>query len=170
LIHVSGNGTCRLITKASQLAPIIVDTLTMRVMKEGKVVSELPTAAHLNAMLYTEAFLRQFRPVDRVAKTPLYLDDFSIVRPGYHDGGEGKRLLYVGPEPRVAEPGETINRFLDVMDFASNADRTNTVAAALTVWSRKRACPGTANGVAKTPGGTAQRLRLLPWPCLLSAS
>jgi hypothetical protein len=137
LIHVSGNGTCRLITKASQLAPIIVDTLTMRVMKEGKVVSELPTAAHLNAMLYTEAFLRQFRPVDRVAKTPLYLDDFSIVRPGYHDGGEGKRLLYVGPEPRIAEPGETVNRFLDVMDFASNADRTNTVAAALTVLLRQ---------------------------------
>ncbi len=136
LIEVLANGTCRLITKASQLAPVIVDTLTMRVVKEGKVVSELPTAVHLNAMLHSEAFLRQFRPVDQVAKTPLYLDDFSIVQPGYHDGGEGKRLLYVGPEPRIADSTDTINRFLDVMDFASNADRTNTVAAALTVLLR----------------------------------
>ncbi len=31
---------------------------------------------------------------------------------------------------------ETINQFLDVMDFATNADRTNTVAAALTVLLR----------------------------------
>ncbi len=138
LIEVLANGTCRLITKASQLAPVIVDTLTMRVVKEGKVVSELPTAAHLNAMLHSEAFLRQFRPVDRVAKTPLYLEDFSIIQPGYHDGGEGKRLLYVGPEPRIADVTDTINRFLDVMDFASNADRTNTVAAALTVLLRHR--------------------------------
>jgi hypothetical protein len=137
LIQVAANGTCRLLTKASQLAPVIVDTLTMKVMKEGKVVSELPTAAHLCAMLHAEAFLRQFRPVDQVARTPLYLADFSILHPGYHDGGEGQRLLYVGPEPRIAETTETTSRFLDVMDFATNADRTNTVAAALTVLLRQ---------------------------------
>src|SRR5262249_39674761 len=71
-------------------------------------------------------------------KTPLYLDDFSLVQPGYHDGGEGKRLLYVGHEPQIAETTETITRFLDVMDFGSSADRTNTVAAALTVLLRHR--------------------------------
>jgi hypothetical protein len=136
LIHASASGTCRLITKATHLAPVIIDTLTMRVVKEGKVVNDLPAAAHLNAMLRSETFLQQFRPVDQVAKTPLYLDDFSIVQPGYHDGGEGKRLLYVGPEPRIADSTDTINRFLDVMDFDSNADRTNTVAAALTVLLR----------------------------------
>ena len=136
LIHVTANGKCRLLTKASQLAPVIVDTLTMCVLKEGKVVSELPTAAHLNAMLLSEAFLGQFRPVDQVAKTPLYFPDFSLVQPGYHDGGEGQRLLYVGPRPKIADSTETIRRFLDVMDFASPADRTNTVAAALTVLLR----------------------------------
>src|SRR4051794_20204039 len=49
LTRVSANGTSRLITKASQLAPVIVDTLTMKVIREGKVVSELPTVAHLHA-------------------------------------------------------------------------------------------------------------------------
>jgi hypothetical protein len=136
LIQVSANGTCRLITKAAQLAPVIVDTLTMKVVKEGKVVSELPTATHLNAMLRSEAFLRQFCPVDQVAKTPLYSADFALVAPGYHDGGEGQRLLYVGPEPRIADSTETISGFLKVMDFDSSADRTNTVAAALTVLLR----------------------------------
>jgi hypothetical protein len=136
LIQVSTSGTCRLITKAAQLAPVIVDTLTMKVTKEGKVVSELPTATHLNAMLHSEAFLKQFRPVDQVAKAPLYLADFALLPPGYHDGAEGQRLLYVGPEPRIADSTEAISRFLDVMDFASSADRTNTVAAALTVLLR----------------------------------
>lgn len=138
LIHVSPVNAQLRITKASQLAPVIVDTLSMKVMKEGKVVSELPQACHLNAMLRSEAFLKQFRPVDNVAKMPLYLDNFSYVQPGYHDGGNGQRLLYVGPAPRIANSIETINRFLDVMAFASNADRTNTVAAALTVLLRHR--------------------------------
>lgn len=136
LIHVRANGECRLIAKGSQLAPVIVDTLTMWVTKEGKLVTELPTASHLNAMLYSEAFLKQFRPVDQVAKTPLYLADLSIIQPGYHDGGEGNRMLYVGPKPKIADSIETIRRFLDVMDFASNSDCTNTVAAALTVLLR----------------------------------
>jgi hypothetical protein len=138
LIHVLANGDQRLITKASQLAPVIVDSFSMKVMKEGKVVSELPQAGHLNAMLLAEAFLSQFRPVDQVARTPLYLDDFTLLLPGYHDNGPRRRLLYVGPKPMIANSLETIYRFLGVMDFASNADRTNTVAAALTILLRHR--------------------------------
>lgn len=138
LILVSADGDTRLITKASQLAPVIVDTFTMKVMKEGKIVSELPQAGHLNAMLHAEAFLRQFRPVDQIARTALYLDDFTLVEPGHHDGGDKRRLLYLGLKPKIADSLETIDRFLGVMDFASNADRTNTVAAALTVLLRHR--------------------------------
>src|SRR5207247_1793279 len=78
LIQVSSNGDSRLITKAAQLAPVIVDRLTMKVTKEGKLVGELPSAAHLNAMLRSEAFLGEFRPVDQVAKNPIYLEDFSL--------------------------------------------------------------------------------------------
>jgi hypothetical protein len=133
LILVSANGSYCLITKASQLVPVIVDSMNMRVMREGKVVSELPTTFHLNAMLIAEAFLEQFRPLDHVSKTPLYLADFTILQPGYHDGGEGRRLLYVGPAPRIADSTTTIQQLLDVICFATNADRTNTVAAALTV-------------------------------------
>jgi hypothetical protein len=84
-------------------------------------------------MLGSEVFLKHFPPVDRVTRAPLYDDDFSVVPPGYHDGGEGRRLLYLGPTPRVGDRCETIKRFLDVMDFATPADRTNAVAAALTV-------------------------------------
>jgi hypothetical protein len=135
LIHVLASGDVRHITKGAQLAPIIVDTLILQVTKEGKVMGELPTAAHLNAMLSAETFLRQFRPLDQVAKNPLYLSDFSFALPGYQESDEGY-LLYIGPGPQVVESMETINRFLDVMDFATNADRTNAVAGALTVLLR----------------------------------
>ena len=69
--------------------------------------------------------------MDQVTKAPIYSNDFSIVQPGYHDGGEGKRILFLGSEPQVADSIDTIRRFLDVMDFASNADGTNAVATAL---------------------------------------
>ena len=136
LIAVIPNGTWRLIDRGPQLSPIIVDTIEMVVLREDKVQSELPTMAHLNAMLRTNAFLNEFPVVDRVSRFPQFAEDFTLVQPGYHDQGEGKRLLYVGPPPQVANSIETITRFLDVMDFESPADRTNALAAALTVQLR----------------------------------
>ncbi len=136
LIRVLPGGQTRLVRKGSDLAPILADRISMVVTKDGKVTSETPQAAHLNAMLRSEVFLSKFRPVDEVVRTPYYLDDYTLVRPGYHDGGAGKRILYVGPEPEIGEGLETIDAFLDVMEFATPADRTNSVAAALTVMLR----------------------------------
>jgi len=133
LVQVLVGGKTRLICKGSQLAPVIVDRVKMTVTKDGKTVTELPTAAHLNAMLLSEKFLSQFRSVDVVTTQPFYLKDFSLAQPGYSDGGPGWRILYLGPGCEIADGMEAIERFLDVMAFASNADRTNTVGAALTV-------------------------------------
>jgi hypothetical protein len=127
LIQVLPNGKTRLISKGSQLAPLIVDLIKMLVTKGGKVVSELPAANHLNAMLRSEKFLGQFPSVDVVTTRPYYLDDFTLVRPGYTDGGPGRRILHLGPEPQIADSTATIDLFLDEMFFASNADRTNAV-------------------------------------------
>lgn len=137
LLQVLPNGRPRLIAKGATLAPVIVDRVKMRVTKEGKLVSELPTSAHLGAMLRSEAFLTNFLPVDEVTTHPVYMDDFTLVQPGYNDGGPGNRIFYLGPPPVVAYSMEAITRFLDVMAFATNADRTNTVAAALTVPLRR---------------------------------
>jgi len=138
LVQVLPSGKTRLLTKAAELAPVIADRVRMVVTKEGKVVSELPRAEHLNAMLRSEKFLSRFRPVDQVVRTPFYSDDFTLVRPGYHDGGPGGRTVYAGPVPATSDSLDTINAFLDVMEFAGNADRTNTVGAALTVLLRHR--------------------------------
>jgi hypothetical protein len=138
LLQILPDSKVRLILKGADLAPVIVDRVKMRVAKEGKVVSELPTAAHLNAMLRSEASLGQFRPVDEVATQPFYFADFSLAKPGYNDNGPGQRVLYLGSDPEIADSTETIEVFLEVMDFASLADRTNTVAAALTLLLRHR--------------------------------
>jgi hypothetical protein len=138
LIQVLPGGQTRLILKAGELAPVIADRIAMVVTKVGKIISELPTAAHLGAMLRSELFLACFRAVDEVARAPFYLDDFSPVQAGYHDGGPGRRILYVGGPIEIGDSLETLTAFLDVMDFATNADRTNAVAAALTVLLRHR--------------------------------
>jgi hypothetical protein len=138
LVQILRDGRTRLITRALELAPIVADRIAMTVTKEGKLVSELPKAEHLNAMLRSERFLSRFRAVDEVARSPYYLDDFSPVQSGYHDGGPGRRILYVGPQVEIGDSLETLHSFLDVMDFASEADKTNTVGAALTVLLRHR--------------------------------
>ena len=138
LIQVLPDGKTRLITKGSELAPVLADRISMIVTKNGKVTSETPQATHLSAMLRSEVFLSCFRPVDEVARTPYYLDDFSLVQPGYHDGGPGKRILYVGPVPEISDSMATFTAFLDVMEFATNADRTNALAALLTTLLRHR--------------------------------
>lgn len=133
LIQLLSSAKHATISKGADLLPVIVDRVRVLVMKEGKVKGSRINAADLNAMLRSEAFLGQFIPVDRLTAVPLYLPDFTLTGPGFNDGGTGHRILYSGDIPAISDDLETINAFLGVMQFESNADRTNTVAAALTV-------------------------------------
>lgn len=133
LIQLLSGGKHATITKGAELSPVIVDRVPVLVMKDGKVKSSRINAADLNGMLKSEAFLGQFVPADRMTAMPVYLPDFSLTAPGFNDGGDGSRILYSGPQPAISDNMEAINAFLGVMQFESNADRTNTVAAALTV-------------------------------------
>lgn len=133
LILVVSTGRSIRITKASQLTPVIADCLNMKVTKEGKTIKEFPSTTDLNTLLKTEQFLQHFRPVDRVTAFPNYDDVFGLVAPGYNPDS---LIYYAGDVPQTGRGTETIERFLDVMSFGSNADRTNAVAAALTVMLR----------------------------------
>ena len=124
-----------MICKGAELAPVIVDRVRVEVWKGGKKKGSKIAAAHLNTMLGTETFLGQFRKVDLVTTTPAYLPDFSLTLPGLNEGDD-QRILYVGPEPVIADSFDAINAFLDVMAFETEADRTNAVAGALTVLLR----------------------------------
>jgi hypothetical protein len=132
LILLRPSGKVLSVQKGKELVPVVVDRIRVEVTKEGKVTRELPTQNHFDTMLCTEEFLGNFEPVDEVTSRPIYLNDFTLAQPGYNDGGPGDRILFVGDPVQPAETTETIDTFLDVMEFASNADRTNTVAAALT--------------------------------------
>jgi hypothetical protein len=125
-----------IIAKSGRLAAIIADRVRVRFIKAGNTRGNHIPSFHLSTMLASEAFLQQFRPVDNVVKVPAYLPDFTLLRPGYNDGGPGHRFLYVGPDAQVEHSLEATSAFLDVMAFAGNADKTNAVAAALTVMMR----------------------------------
>jgi hypothetical protein len=124
------------IDSSRRLASIVVDRVRVRVLKGGNTRGNRIAANHLSTMLGSEAFLQQFRPVDDVVKVAHYLPGFELMRPGYNDAGPGQRLIYVGPVLKVERSLDAVNAFLKVMDFATEADRTNAVAAALTVMFR----------------------------------
>lgn len=124
------------INKGVELAPVIADRVRVRILKDGKPKGGQIAAAHLNAMLKSNAFLDHFLTVDHVIRQPVYLPDFTLSKVGYNDGGLGHRVLYVGTTPPTSDSLTFIDSFLDVMAFEDNADRTNTVAALLTVMLR----------------------------------
>lgn len=136
LLLVRPDGSTKLITTAADLAPIIVDRVALTTYLDGKPKGSKLSAAHMNAMLRTEAFLSQFAAVDQVSKVARYLPDFSLTQPGYNEGGIDHRIVFVGERPQLFDSMDRINAFLDVMDFETEADRANTLAAALTVLLR----------------------------------
>ena len=136
LASASPNIPPKEVVKSTQLAALIANRLRVRVIKNGKPAGTQISGAHLTTMLAAEMFLQQFPALDAVVNVPQYLGDFRLTMPGYNDGGPGERIFYVGPVPEVSASMDTINRFLDVMAFEGEADRTNAVAAALTVMLR----------------------------------
>ncbi|APZ90545.1 hypothetical protein [Fuerstiella marisgermanici] len=137
LILVRPDGSTKLITTAADLAPVIVDRVALTIYLDGKPKGSKLSAAHMNAMLRTKAFLSKFAVVDHISTVPRYLPpNFSLTEPGYNDGGEDHRYFFVGESPQVFDSMDRIERFLDVMDLETEADRANALAAGLTVLLR----------------------------------
>ncbi|MBI1372259.1 MAG: hypothetical protein GC159_05795 [Phycisphaera sp.] len=126
----------RLIASAQDLGGVIVDRVPLKVYREGKCRGGRFPAGHLQVMLRSEAFLRQFRPIDSIATSPIYLPDFTLTKPGYNDGGVGQRIYYAGPPATIADDTTVLTKFLSVMAFASQADYANALGFALTVMLR----------------------------------
>jgi len=129
LMMIDGNQAVR-ITSAKGLAPLLIDNIRISVSKNGKYVGEKPADGVLNNMLSSKSFLTNFQMVEDVVTTPIVLPDSTPSQPGFNEQGS---ILYLG-QPVVAVKGiGTINKFLNVMQFKTEADRTNAVAALLTV-------------------------------------
>ena len=136
LLIVLPEGKHAQVRTGPDLAPVVVDRVAVTVYLDGKPKGSKIPAQHLSTMLRSETFLRQFLAVDQITSVPVYRTDFSIAQPGFNDGGPDSRYLYVGEVPTVSPKLDRINAFLDVMAFETTADRTNAVAAALTVMLR----------------------------------
>jgi hypothetical protein len=118
------------------LAAVIADRQRVRVLKDGNIRGNAVPLKHLKTLIKSESFLQQFAPVDVVEPRSRYLPGFVLTRPGYNDGGFGQRILHIGEEPWIEPNHDCIARFLDAMAFATEADATNAVGAALTVLLR----------------------------------
>ena len=136
LLLVLPNGKPHYIKIGADLAPVIVDRVDLTIFLDGKPKGSQLSAKHLNTMLKSEAFLGQFPVIDQISSIPVHLKDFSITKPGFNDGEPAFRILYVGNPAPVLSSDQRTTDFLDVMAFASNADRSNAVAAAITVMLR----------------------------------
>ena len=115
------------------LLSVVTDRLRISVIMDGKAKGGRIPPAELGSMLKSEVFLQQFAPLDRLITQPLYLPTWQLTRPGYNDGGRGQRFFYTGREAPIHSSPDVIRRFLDAMQFAGEADRTNAVAGALTI-------------------------------------
>jgi hypothetical protein len=125
----------RPITTAKELSPLVIDNIRITVTKNGKYHGQRIPSEVLGDMLRSRHFLGNFPEVKEVVTTPIVLSDNTFSRPG-HNAPDA--VLYLGPAVTTAQNTDDIHQFLDVMQWASNADRTNAVAALLTVPFRYR--------------------------------
>lgn len=99
LLLVNESQTVTAIDKGSDLVPLLADRVPLKVFKRGKPSGSMISTAHLNAMLRSNQFLKNFLELDEISSTPLYLPNFELTEPGYNDGGPGHRVLYLGDNP-----------------------------------------------------------------------
>lgn len=133
LVLVLPDGSPRSILKGKLLSSVMADRIVLNRFLNGKQKPGRISVGTLDEMLHTEAFLSRFDPVDRITSQPEYLPGFTITNPGYNDGGDGHRVIFVGESAQPSDSMERINTFLDVMDFQTPSDRANAVAGLLTV-------------------------------------
>ncbi len=132
LLLIDGNRPRR-ITSARELAPLLIDHVRITVTKEGKYHGERIAEATLNNMLLSRTFLDNFPKVEQVVTTAIALADFTPSQPGFNQLGG---IFYLGSPIIPAQSLDAIKTFIDVMPWQSNADRTNAVAALVTVPAR----------------------------------
>jgi hypothetical protein len=125
----------RRISSAKEMAPFLIDNIRISVTKNGKYQSEKPSDTILNNMLSSRSFLNNFKRVEEVVTTPIALSDLTPSKPGYNSQD---RVLYLGPAVAIDQGIDTIKQYLDVVEWHGDADRTNAVAAAVTVPFRHR--------------------------------
>lgn len=124
------DGRPRRITSAKELAPLLIDNIRIAVTKNDKYHGERVPDSVLNNMLASRTFLQHFHRVEDVVTTPIVLPDFTPTKPGFNDQGG---VLYLGGAVATSSSMDAIHKFLDVMEWQNDADRTNAIAAALTV-------------------------------------
>jgi hypothetical protein len=136
LLRIRG-GRATQINSSKELIPLLIDSVEMQVTKQGIFKREMPAHSVINDVLKSETFLGNFERVEEVIASPLVLLDFYPTLPGYNPAS---KILYIGGAVETRGGLDNINRFLDHVPFASNADRTNAVAALMTVLFRFHWC------------------------------
>lgn len=124
------------ITTVAALDAYIKDRVDISVMRNGNLKSKHIPNRDLSALLRCESFLSHFPSVTFISKTPCFTDDYSLCVRGFNADGDGRNIIYLGDDAAPKPHLEYTSQFLDVMDFQSNADRTNAVAGLLTVLLR----------------------------------
>ena len=80
-------------------------------VQKGKPAGSMPSITHLSTMLASEVFLQQFRPLDLVVTSPMYLPGFVLTQPGDNDGGLGQRLRRrIGQRAHLDQQGQPRTR------------------------------------------------------------
>jgi len=118
------------------LKAAIIDRVDITNIKNGKFSSTGPQALDVPAMMMSVAFLEAIPQLDTIYDQPHYNETFELMQPGENPGSEGFHCYVAAETPPVSDSMERMTAFLDEMNFSTEADRANLVAALLTTLLR----------------------------------
>lgn len=133
IVELKPDGSYRILNKPIQLICLLHERCNVNYKKSRKTMSHKISRGDLSEFFGLDLVKAKFRIVDRIQSAPVVLEDFSVTQKGHNAKPGLTRVLQLGEDVSPAPDMTLTHKFLDAMHFAGEADRTNLMAAALTV-------------------------------------
>lgn len=136
LLAIDGDQISKILTPVNLEGFLRSNDLVVQVVNGGNPCGLCVPQSDLKILIATPGLQRELPVIDAIINSVTYTASWQLTQPGYNDGGEGQRFFYVGKAVTPVRRATHITEFLNAMNFKTEADRTNALAAALTILLR----------------------------------
>lgn len=133
LLTIDGESISKVMSPVSLEGFLRTNEIVVQVLNGGNPSGFCVPQADLKILIATLGLQRELPVIDAIINTVTYTASMQLTKPGYNDGGDGQRYYYVGKAVTPIRQPKRIKEFLGAMHFKTEADRTNALAAAITV-------------------------------------
>jgi hypothetical protein len=136
LLAIDGDQISKIQSPVNLEGFLRTNDIVVQVVNGGNPCGLCVPQSDLKILIATLGLQRELPVIDAIINSVTYTASWQLTQPGYTDGGEGQRYFYVGKAVTPVRRATRTIEFLNAMSFKTEADKTNALAAALTILLR----------------------------------